>query len=155
MKYKTQFALITTAILILSFMSTAMAKTPKVHLTGPPKERAQFVNQEFAIGILASNFDNGWVELTSCSGTQIIPMEQRKTNYIAYTPTESGELTITAVVMLEGNERQWKSSITTMVYPIDATERTEWMIQTALSCVGSTDAAKFVQDTNLGADDDW
>ena len=155
MKHRAQIAWIATAVCILSFITTAMAKTPKVHLTGPPKERAQFVNQEFTIGILASSFDYGWVEVISSSGTQIIPMERKKTNYIKFTPAASGELTITAVVMMDGDARQWQSSIITTVYPVDAKERAEWMIQTALSCVGSTDAAKFVQDTNLRTEDDW
>ena len=133
----------------------AMATTPKVHITGPPKERGQIVGEEFVIGVAATGFDTGWVEIATAGDTQTLPMEKRKTNYLKYTPSQAGELTITAIVTQSGSERRWTSTVTTTVYPIDAQQRADWMVQTALSCVGSTDAAQFVRYTNLSAQDDW
>lgn len=155
MKYQYRIGLFVAIIMMLMFMSTAMAKAPYVRLTGPPSERAQFVNQELVIGVLANRFDNGWVEVKSSSGIHNIPMAQKRTNYLRYTPTESGELTITAIITVDGDDRQRRSSITTLVYPTDAKGRAEWMVQTALSCVGSTDAKKYVRNTSLGPKDDW
>ena len=148
-------SLIVLALVLMLNVSTAMAKTPKVHITGPPKERAQTVGKSFLIGVFASGFDKGWVEVASPDVIHVLPMEQKKYNYLAFTPTDSGEHTITAVVMMNGKAQRWTSAIQLTVYPIDASERAEWMVAKALSCVGSTDVAQFVEHTSLSEDDEW
>lgn len=92
--------------------SAAEAKSPRVHITGPTKERAQTVQREFVIGVSASSFDVGRVEIDAPGGCDIFPMERRKTNDLNYTPTQAGDHTITAVVMVNGNSHRRTSSIT-------------------------------------------
>ncbi len=95
--------------------SAAEAKSPRVHITGPTKERAQTVQREFVIGVSASSFDVGRVEIDAPGGCDIFPMERRKTNDLNYTPTQAGDHTITAVVMVNGNSHRRTSSITKSV----------------------------------------
>ena len=140
--------------LILTIPGCASA-APKVHLTGPAMEKPQYVGQTFTIGVSASNFALGWVEVQSPSCIHVLPMERQKHNYLKFTPDESGEYTITAHVTAKNSTRTWKSSIVITVYPVAADDRAAWMVRTALSCVGSTDAEKYVEGTGLSADDDW
>ncbi len=140
---------------VFAIPALALAKTPKIRLTGPPKERGQLVGQAFQIGVAATGFDTAWVEVHAPDGVVVLPMERKKTNYLTYTPQASGEHTIMAIAMVDGNARQWTSSITITVFPIDAAERAQWMVEKALSCVGSTDAAKYVEGTSLSEGDDW
>lgn len=143
-------------LLLLTLISLpALASAPKVRLTGPAKERAQIVGERFTIGVAASGFDAGWVEVVSPSQTWMASLSKSATNYIPYTPMEAGEHTVTAVVMRKGSTRMWRSSITITVFPIDAQERAQWMVKMALACVGSTDAEKFVQYADMDATDDW
>ena len=101
------------AMLIVCLSASATeAKSPRVHITGPTKERAQTVQREFVIGVSASSFDVGRVEIDAPGGCDIFPMERRKTNDLNYTPTQAGDHTITAVVMVNGNSHRRTSSIT-------------------------------------------
>ncbi|HNW85375.1 MAG TPA: hypothetical protein PLP25_02050 [Candidatus Limiplasma sp.] len=141
--------------LTLCLAGVAAAQSPKVHITGPGKERPQWVGKAFTIGVAAYNFDAGTVEISSKAGVVTLPMAHKKTNYLTYTPTVSGEHTITATVTVEGKTRQWTSSVTILVYPVNAEDRAIWMVKTALACVGSTDAEKFVQYAHIDATADW
>lgn len=155
MKHKAWLCLITACFAILLTITPAKAATLKVHITGPAKERAQYAGQAFVIGISASAFSVGWVEIQTPSITQVLPMECKKTNYLTYMPIEAGEYTITAVVTASADTKKKTSSVTLTVFPTDAQGRAAWMVREALSCVGSTDAEKFMQNTTLDAEDDW
>ena len=147
---------ITLILLALTFASPVIAlASPKVHLTGPAMEKPQYVGQAFAIGVTASQFTLGWVEVQAPSCIHVLPMAHQKRNYVQYTPDESGQHTITAYVTAKNNARTWKSSIVITVYPVAADDRAAWMVRTALSCVGSTDAETYVEGTGLTAEDDW
>ena len=144
--------------LLLAFLlgqSAALAASPRIRITGPPKERAQFVGETFTIGVAASGIDEAWVEVSWPGGSQVLPMERRHANYLSFTPAVAGVHTVTAVATVAGREKQYTSSVDITVFPVDATERAHWMAETALACVGSTDAEKFVEGTSLQADDDW
>ncbi len=141
-------------LLSLAFASNAMA-SPKVHLTGPAKEKAQYVGIPFKIGVSASGFSTGWVEVQAPSATHVLPMERKKRNYLEYTPDECGEHTITAIVNTKDSTRIWESSITITVYPVSAQNRASWMVSTALSCVGSTNVEMFVEGSGISINDDW
>ena len=145
------FLLLTLTLTIPGSASVA----PKVHLTGPAMEKPQYVGLTFTIGVSASNFALGWVEVKSPSCIHVLPMEHQKQNYLKYTPDESGVYTITAHVTTKNSTRTWISSILITVYTVAADDRAAWMVRTALSCVGSTDAEHYVKGTGLSVDDDW
>jgi len=155
MKRLRLFCSVIVILCVVFIGAPALAKSLKVHITGPAKEHDQWVGKAFTIGVSASGFDQGSVTVSSSAGTATLPMERTKMNYLPFTPTVSGAHTITATVTLDGSDQKRTSSVTIMVYPISAEERAAWMVQTALACVGSTDAEKFVRYAHIKADADW
>lgn len=145
------FLLLTLSLSIPAGASAA----PKVHLTGPAMEKPQYVGQAFTIGVSASNFALGWVEVQAPDCVHVLSMAHQRRNYLKFTPSVAGEHTITAYVTAGNSARTWKSSIVITVYPVAADEQAVWMVRAALACVGSTDAEKYVAGTGLSADDDW
>ena len=133
----------------------ALATAAKVHLTGPACELPQYVGRSFTIGVTATNFDSGEVTITGPTNTQTLTMQRKRRNYFTYTPIESGTHTIAAMVRVAGVDRVWKSEISIVVYPVEASERAAWMVNIALQSVGREDAATFVAKTGLSEDDDW
>lgn len=143
------------SVLIALGGSVAAAETPRVTLTGPAREKSQWVGRPILIGVTATGFTTGWIEVREPTGTLVLPLERKRRNYVTYTPTESGELGITAIVVADGDPREWKSSITLTVYPTDAAERIDWLIRAALESVGSDDTEQILQDCDMTLEDDW
>ena len=139
----------------LTALAPGALAAPRVRLTGPPKERAQFVGKAFTIGVSASGYDKGWVEVTSEAGTEVLLFTRSGSSYLAYTPTVAGEHIVTAVVTRKGSAQKKTSSVTLMVYPTDANERADWMARVARSRVGRNDAAVYVEGSSLSEEDDW